>query len=575
MNKIDKILEELLSKKGKRAVLKYFIISFFTIIALMLLHRPATFYNGTYIEYIKYMYELGYIHELFLRTLIWVPVMASLLFLFRTKYIGIFFIGLFSFLAGTEMYYFFLQGGNLAWNIGVNQLMVENIIKAIENPVLMNEASNEYSNTDIFKTYMIYYPIGLTIFIYIITKLLPKGKYNLIGLPIFLILMTFATEQSTPYFLRVIYEFEDYGLQKINNLIINKKRENIYIKDIQNKSPKNIIFVMDESVRGDYISVNSNDKEIVKATKYLQELENNGTFKTFGVMYPIGNCSASSNVFTMIGGRKNYEVAPTIYQYMKNAGYQTIRLDAPHTGYQNGVERYDTPYIDKYISNESIPENTKRDLVSIKNIKEILKENKKHFIYFTKQGSHFPVKNSYPKNKALFKNLGKPYSQEWYKKQYLNSLNWNVNEFWKQLVQATKNTDTVIIWQSDHGLNIGPDNGQKHILLTHCESNLDHYKALFNSAGGIYSDNKNYLKDFKNLNESSANQIFPTILNLAGYNEDNIEKYYWPSFNVKDIKNNFPLFTPSHEIFYILNPEDNNLSTKEYGINKRKKSYKY
>jgi len=582
IEKLDNFIEKNLTKNTFKLLLKYLLFSSFLYLFLMSLHRPATFYSGSFLDYIKYMYDIGYLYEILFTIISWSPVLAASLFLFKTRYIGVLFLALFSFLAGTEMYYFYLQGGGVAWNIGVNQLMVENIIKALENPVLMGEASSEYSKSPLFLKYMVYYPLGIFISIFIILKFIPKGKFNILGLPLTLILLTFSIEQSTPFFYRVIFEFQNYGIEKVYNIISDRQREKVYIYDINKtyERPKNIIFLMDESVRGDFISVNSKDPEIINASSYLKELQDTGLFKTFGVMYPIGNCSASSNTFTMTGGRKNYQVAPTIFQYMKNAGYKTTRLDAPHTGYQNGVERYDSKYIDQYITKEFILPNTERDLESIKEIAKILKNGKSNFIYFTKQGSHFPVNNSYPKSSALYTDLGPKYSQGWYKKQYLNSIYWNVNYTWKELIKTIKGTNTIVIWQSDHGLNIAPDQGETRILLTHCETSLNHYRSLFNGAGGIYSENKKILDNYKNINESSAMQIFPTLLSIAGYKDVEIEKFYWPSFKtpIKNKDKTFPLYTPSYKNFFDLNKsnfKENNIELKDFGINQRKESTLY
>lgn len=579
MNKIDKFIEENINKNTLVYVLKYLGVAFLINFALMIIYRPDTFFDGSYIQYLQLAYKLGYLYEPFVYLCLWTPPLALLLYLFRGKIYGLFFLAWFSFWVGTEMYYFQLQGGHTAWNIGVNQLAVENIVKAFQNLGLLFEASTQYSHNPIFTKYMVLYPIGIFVSILLIIKLfkLPRGKYNIWALPVFLFLLTFGTEISVPYFLRVAYEFETYGLNKAKAIVFNIQRKPIHIKEHKDSKIKNIIFIMDESERGDFMSVNSNDPEIKKATPFIEKLLKNDKFKTFGVMYPLGNCSYSSNAMFMTGGKIHYAIEPTIFQYMKNAGYQTIRLDAPHTGYQNGVQRYDKKYIDKYMSEEKVNPKTKRDFACINDIGKILSEPGKHFIYFTKQGSHFPVTDSYPKDKELFNvEKVKKYSPEWYKKQYLNAIHWNVNEEWKYLVNKIikDRKDTVVVWQSDHGIDMAPDKNKKYILLTHCETGFNHYKAMYNAAGGIFSNNKNLINKFKNLNQSSGKQTFSTLLYLAGYSKNNIEKKYWPPFvePIKDYKS-YPVYSMSEEKFIKIgdiNKTITNFKDLTYGINKRK-----
>ena len=580
IDKLDKDLKDLNIKIFLIGFLKYFLIGSLLSLTLFLFHRPPIYYPHSFIDYIFYAWDRDNIKVVIYWVFWWGFVLTPLLYLFKTKYVGNIFLALFSFWVGTEMYFFYLEGGAMAWNIGINQLMIENIVKAFMNPTLLSSAGTQYAGSDLFYKYMILVPIAVFIYTYLLLKLLPKGKFNIIGLFFILFFLSMVPIfQETPYFLRVMYEFERYAIEHVKENILNYHREDIYVKDINLsfKKPKNIIFVMDESVRGDYVSFNSKDPDIKKATPFLQKLVDSNKMKTFGVTYSMGNCSDPSNTFFLDGGKNNYLTAPTIFQYMKYAGYKTIRLDAPHTGYFNGVKRYDSKYIDTYISTETTMPRYERDLKAIEELKKIIQTKGDNFIYFTKHGVHFPFKLTSPEGYDIFKDSPKENSQKWFKEEYLNGLSWSVDHFWKELVKATKGTDTVIYWLSDHGVNVGPDKGNNNIRLTHCETGMNHYKSLYNVVSALYSENEDYLSEFKNLNESSAISAFPTLLYFAGfenyssiYTNDyrNPSKEYYPALNFSYVDKGLLNIKNINDLNITYNRED-------FGINKRKESNLY
>jgi len=563
----------------------YLLVGSLTFFVLMLFHKPALYFKGSFIDYLIFIYDKLSFPMFLFYIIIYIfqggIIMALFYAVFKDKYIGNIILGLFSFFVGVEVYYFYLQGGETSWNIGFNEFMLDNALKIFNNPDLLKEASSQYTNGTLFYKYMIAVPIILFTILYLIKRKIPNVKYGFLGIPAIIALFTFSDHfERIPYMYRVFYQLEYKIMNTIDTKLHNYHRNKIDLKIDENKTtPKNIIFIVSESIRGDFISTNSKDQEIIESTKYLKELQKKDLFKTFGIMYSLGNCSSASNTFLMNGGKfKNHRFAPTIYQYMKNAGYETYRIDSPHTGYINGVYDYDKPFIDKYISNESTVPVYMRDFKSLEDIKKIINDkNKKHFIYLTKHGAHFPIEKQYPKDKELFKtdNLKKD-SEERVKKEYLNAIHWTINEFFKKL-EPILDKDTIVIWVSDHGINIYRDKDKDSVILTHCEHNFNHYKSLFNVAGGVFSKNKDLINRFKNLKESSAEQILPTILKLAGYK--NIEKEYWKPFQegVVSIKEKrYPMFALGDLGFLdkngtILkeNNETYDFKDKTFGINKR------
>ena len=289
---------------------------------------------------------------------------------------------------------------------------------------------------------------------------------------------------------------------------------------------------MDESIRGDLISINNpNEKEVMQTTPFLYSMKDQ--LINFGDNYSMGNCSQISNMLFMSGFHSvALKTKPMIFQYMRNAGYETFLIDSPHSGLIDGFYHYDKEYIDNYIT---VRDNKKldRDKVGLKKLKQILRKPGKKFIYMLKQGAHFPFDENYNKEAAIL-----PYdkkSERGYLNTYLNALNIAVDNYLKELVLITNRTDSVVLWQGDHGVNVVPDKEDKAIKLTHCEVTLTHYKELYNVMSIMYSPNKEYYKGFKNLRSGySTSHMLPTLLDFAGYKTEDIVKNYTTTYKNPD-----------------------------------------
>ena len=567
-------------KKNLKILLKYYFASVATVLVFLFAHRTCNYFDGNILDMFKYYelsIDLNIVKDLFFKSFIFFQFYFFLLFIvFKTKYIGRFFQLLYSIVVAGEIYFFYLQGGHTAWNIGINDVMLENITMAFQNPDFITASAEQYMNMFFVKYFIA--PLVL-VFAYFETvkAFLPKFRLNIPDLNLkdwvysslallifFLSLFYFTSKTTTPYFLRPLYMLEVKYIDNLKVKLFPKRfeRKPIYIKPANKSKFKNIIFVMDESIRGDYTSINNSK---LHNTPYLKELIKKGLFHNFGNLVSVGNCSYTSNTFLFTGSEdtNGTSTKPTIYQYMKKAGYETIRIDSPQKGYFNGVLPTDKKYIDKYISEVSIFPEYKRDFVAIGQIKDILKQKGKHFIYFTKQGAHFPFNKSYPNG----------IEKDKFKENYVNSIKYNVNYFWKELAKiAGKNT--IIFWVGDHGVDIAPDKGDKDIQVTHCEEGLSHFKELYNVSGGVYAKQK-LPKLFINKRDKQV-KIFSTMLAVAGYKEKDIEKYYPKSFFTKDNTDLIPIYNIGKEKFFNFNvkkdcvetDEGCKFDTKGYGDNK-------
>jgi len=524
-------------------ILKYYLISYILVAIMMFLHYPPLYFTGTTIEYFQFLAPIGWVSQ-FIKFGIWAIILLPfLVFVKNGKIWGNIGLGIFSILVGLEKYIFSLSGNKAAWNMGFTESTLNSFISKA-NPEGIKDAVLQYSQDMNFFIYIIAFPIGLFILFKLFLKLVPliEKKYTaIIAFIAFISSLTFfETEENIPYFVRVPVVTVDHIVNVSKMKILNYQRRPIFLKDINNSknAPKNIVFIMDESIRGDLISINNpNEKKVMNATPFLYQLKDD--IINFGNLYSLSNCSHESNQLFLTGAtmykdkegymqnKYNLDLAPTIFQYMQQAGYETFLLDSVQNGMYNGLREYDRKYIDNYISfaNE---DKLKRDFVSLEKLHELLKKPGKKFFYVVKQGIHFPYEDNFDKENPKFKDWNKE-TETGYFNLYMNAINQAVDKYWINLIRDVGQTDTVVLWQSDHAVNITRNKGQDGFPITHCDTTMTYYKELFNIPGVLYSPNKKYYKGFKNIKERlSARAMFPTILEFAGYTD--YEKIYGKSF---------------------------------------------
>jgi len=343
---------------------------------------------------------------------------------------------------------------------------------------------------------------------------------------------------SYPAIVKIPFIIFDYHLNKKDEIprVLNKD-----IIPYKKSGDENIVWVIDESIGGNYLSINGFDKD---TTPYLESLVNSKNMVNYGVVNSVANCSATSNLMMRIGlsshtkgAEKNHIQTriklPTIYQYAKRAGYTTWLFDSQAD--QGQIQNYLTPYdmqsLDHFITLDTRTDDIGRDLIHLDNISGVLKKSEggKNFIVFVKDGAHWPYLWRYPKNKEIFKPVqASIYEEKTLKKKanlintYSNVIRFTVDDFFKKYMGMVDIDKTILFYTSDHGQNLLEEPKSP---LTHCSMLKDAPNSEAEVPLIIFG--KNIVKRFivKKSRMYSQYQIFPTILSLMGYGDEIIEEY--------------------------------------------------
>ncbi len=301
----------------------------------------------------------------------------------------------------------------------------------------------------------------------------------------------------------------------------------------QVKPLNNIVIIMEETIRGDYLSLNGYPR---KTSGYLEELRNKHLLKNFGLCVAGSTASLTSNNLLFAGispsnadaeiSKKTF-TSPSIFQYAKATNYKTYFFDAQMNDYWAGTFD-DYTFIDHYFNKKQLlPEgvnNFEIDFIIAEQVNKILKNSRGNLIYIVKRGFHFPYESNYPENKRIWVpvfegDLSTDKDQKGLINSYDNSLSYNIDRFFKVLIGNSEESlnHSIIIYTGDHGENFLED-GES---VGHSKSSkLEATVPLVIIGKNIEADT---------LYKASHHNILPTVLDLMNYPKNEIKYHYSPS----------------------------------------------
>lgn len=294
-----------------------------------------------------------------------------------------------------------------------------------------------------------------------------------------------------------------------------------------------VIVVMDESVRGDYLSLANPSHD---TTPYLASLGER--LMDMGVAISSHNCSSYSRYTFRYGARPDdlrYQLfdglnfaGPNIWQYAHAAGFKTVYVDGFSTNtwwLHSGMSLREASFIDQHIPMPAI-EDCQRDMEVANRLIEALKDPAPALIYVDKFGLHTPYDDKYPRDEAHFATAGLARRAQMLA-HYKNGVRWSVDCFFRKIVPEIDFRSTALFYTSDHGQSL-MDKG---------------YDGCHGSTGPIIAVGEAMVPFFamteceplrtdlmqasrRSRNKLTHFDLFPAILAAFGYEREDIRRLY-------------------------------------------------
>ena len=315
-----------------------------------------------------------------------------------------------------------------------------------------------------------------------------------------------------------------------------------------------IVLIIDESISGNYLDINAP----FGVHSNLKQARPGVDIFNYGYAASIANCSADTNVTLRYGGtRADYmrinSTLPSIWQYAKKAGLRTVYIDAQRTAgnLQNLMTDTEKKDIDQFVQFDQTSVRD-RDMAAAAKLIELLNDDKPELVVINKVGAHFPVHDKYPDAFMAYRPTlprgqftevadtgerngfnGQPDDWVLYRNAYKNTVLWNVGEFFARVFAQANLNNALLIYTSDHGQDLH-ERGNPG-LNTHCGGDPVEEEGLVPLVviqGSALKTLDWSAQLAANKDRSSHYNIFPTLLQLMGYDLAGIEAVYGKPLSV-------------------------------------------
>jgi glucan phosphoethanolaminetransferase (alkaline phosphatase superfamily) len=298
---------------------------------------------------------------------------------------------------------------------------------------------------------------------------------------------------------------------------------------------RQIVLIVDESVRGDYLSLNNPSLD---TTPFLVSERPN--IANFGIAATTANCSTDARMALRFGSRESdfgrlidvLKRLPPFWRYAKLAGLETVYVDAygSATLLTHDMTREELRLVDDRIIVDDKPQYV-RDRVVADKLRRLLSDPKPKFVFVEKFGTHAPYDKMYPPSDDIFgADTSRPFSltdRPNLVKHYENAIRWSVDTFFSTLLKDGVPPDTLIFYTSDHGQSLSE--GTR--TTTHCNQGAAANKGEAEVPLFAITGNSKWKAALSNAAEenygrTSHFEVFPTLLAAMGYDPTWISQRY-------------------------------------------------
>lgn len=296
-----------------------------------------------------------------------------------------------------------------------------------------------------------------------------------------------------------------------------------------------VVLIIDESVRGDYISLNDPS---IGTTPFLLSQANK--LENFGLASSGANCSTQARLILRFGPRaddlqrswKSIRAGSSLWQFARHAGFETAHIDAHGTAYRydSGMTRTEASHVTRRVVVDSSPAYG-RDEVVAATLLDLLRRPGRQFILADKYGVHVPYDRAYPPDFSPFArkaSASAPTAEAAMIASYKTAIRWSTDRFMQTILTPGVPEKTLILYTSDHGQSLSVT-GMSHCNAGSVAARNESIVPLFT----VTSDDEWRQKLAKgavmNFDKASHFALFPTILQALGYEEPWVAATYGQS----------------------------------------------
>ena len=333
-----------------------------------------------------------------------------------------------------------------------------------------------------------------------------------------------------------------------HRLPVYAEREAPYFEPRESSLADHIIVVVDESISGHWLGVNGAP---VDTTPWLSSRPE-GVFN-YGVSSAASNLSSSSNLVLQTGLRPDDLPdrdlrslrGPNVFAYLSAAGFHTALIDAQtySDSPPNLMTGFDLRRIDTVVRlrevEVGVPEYAV-DFEALPRIVGLVEGHSQSFTYLIKTGAHLPYDDKSPPDERPFSD-GAAAGPRAIRQSYWNSIRWTTDRFLLDLSRALEATgrEVLVVYTSDHGQWLADEQTAERRVSPHATvlDPPDEQASVPLLLLAFGARTRAALADrfaARLVDATSGYEIFPTVLQVAGYAVADTAGRYPPSLFERD-----------------------------------------
>ena len=328
-----------------------------------------------------------------------------------------------------------------------------------------------------------------------------------------------------------------------HRLPVYAEREAPYFEPHGTALADHVVLIVDESISGHWLGVNGAP---VDTTPWLASRPA-GVFN-YGIASAISNLSSSSNIILQTGlpadALPDHEFralrGPNLFAYFARAGYYTALVDAQtySDAPPNLMTGFDLRRIDSVErlreTEAGVPEYA-IDFTALPRIAALIGSHPRTFTYLIKTGAHLPYDDKAPPGQQPFSVAGDAGPRR-IRHVYWNAIRWTTDHFLEELsaTLAATGRDVLVVYTSDHGQWLADESTADRKISPHATvvDPPDEQASVPLLLLGFGPKTRPALAQrfsTQLVDAASAHEIFPTLLQAAGYVALDTDARYGPS----------------------------------------------